>query len=102
MFGRGFHPSTEFDFNLYYYIMEKKNIWVVTNVVIGRVTLSVNTYALRWFDNLDDAKSFLENECKRLCKIGYEPSKFAHFDWGWSYESDYTITQVAISLALGD
>lgn len=82
--------------------MEKKCVWVVTNVVIGRVTLSVNTYALRWFDDLNEAKSFLKNEYRRLCTIGYEPSKFAHSDLGWSYESDYTITQVVISLAIGD
>lgn len=81
--------------------MEKESVWVVTQVVIGRITLSVNTYALRWFDSLNEAKSFIENEYNRLCTLGYKPSKFAHSDMGWTYKDDFEILQVMISLALG-
>lgn len=81
--------------------MEKKSFWIVTKVEIGRITLSVNTYALRWFDSLDEAKSFIENDCNRLCTLGYEPSKFTHSDMGWTYKDDFEILQEVISLALG-
>ena len=81
--------------------MEKKSVWVVTRVVIGRVTLSVNTYALRWFDDFSEAVSFLEDEYESFCKNGCEPSKFEHCEWGWTYKSDYIISQLVISLATG-
>ena len=81
--------------------MEKKSVWVVTNVVIGRVTLSVNTYALRYFDDIDEAKRFLEDEYRSLCKQGYEPSKFTFSYMGLTYKDDYMISQRVISLALG-
>ena len=81
--------------------MEKKSYWVVTRVDVGRVSFSVNTNALRWFDGLNEAKSFIENEYKRLCWQGYEPSKFEHSELGWTYKDDYVMTQVMISLALG-
>lgn len=79
--------------------MEKKSYWVVTWVVIGRVTLSVNTYALGWFDDLNEAKSFLEDWYKNLCAEGYEPSAFERNIWGWTYKSEYLVSQVMISLA---
>ena len=101
MFGRGLRPSTEFDCHFNIYIMEKESVWVVTYVAVGRVSLSVTTYALGWFNSLNEAKSCLENEYKELCTQGYEPSKFEHGELGWTYKSDYIITQVIISLALG-
>lgn len=82
--------------------MEKESYWVVTRVIVGRITFSVNTFALRWFDSLDEAKSFIENECNRLCTIGYKPSKFKHGNMGWTYEDDFQILQLVVSLALGD
>ena len=81
--------------------MEKKCVWVVTNVVVGRVTLSINTYALRWFDDIDEAKKFLEDEYRNLCEQGYEPSRFTFSYMGWTYKGDYTVTQRMINLALG-
>ena len=81
--------------------MEKKSVGVVTNVVIGRVSFSVNTYALRWFDDLNEANSFLENEYKSLGAQGYEPSGFERNVWGWTYKSEFLVSQVMISLALG-
>ena len=81
--------------------MEKKCVWVVTNVVIGRVTLYVNTYSLRWFDDLDEAKRFLEDEYRSLCEQGYEPSRFTFRCMGWTYKDDYIILHREISLALG-
>ena len=81
--------------------MEKKSVWVVTNVVIGRVTLSVDTYALRWFDDLDEAKRFLEDKYRSLCEQGYEPSRFTFRYMGWTYKDDYIVSQTVISLALG-
>lgn len=81
--------------------MEKKSFWIVTRVVIGRITLSVNTNALRWFDDIDEAKSFIENEYNKICTLGYEPSKFTHSYMGWTYKDDFEILQVVISLALG-
>lgn len=81
--------------------MEKESVWVVTRVIIGRVTLSVDTYAIGWFNSLNEARSFLEKEYERIITIGCEPSKFEHSDWGWTYKSDYIISQVVISLALG-
>ena len=81
--------------------MEKESIYVVTKVDVGLFSLSVNTYALRWFNNLYEAKCFLGNEYKRLCTQGYEPSKFAHSDMGWTYKDEFIMSQVVISLALG-
>lgn len=82
--------------------MEKKSFWIVTDVVIGRITLSVNTYARRWFNSIDEAKSFIEDEYNRLCTLGYEPSKFEHSDMGWTYKDDFQILQMVISLAIGE
>ena len=81
--------------------MEKKSFWIVTKVEIGRITSSVNTYALRWFDSLNEAKSFVENESNRIYTLGYEPSKFTHSDMGWTYKDDFEILQVVISIAFG-
>lgn len=79
--------------------MEKKSYWVVTRVDVGRVTFSVNTYALRWFDDINEAKSFLESEYNNLCAQGYEPSGFERNIWGWTYKSEFLVSQVMISLA---
>lgn len=79
--------------------MEKESFWVVTQVVVGRVTLSVNTFTLGWFNDFNEAKRFIEDEYKRHCTEGCEPSKFTHSDWGWTYKSKFFISQVMISLA---
>ena len=80
--------------------MEKKSVWVVTNVVIGRITLSVITYGLRWFDDIDEAKRFLEDEYRSFCEHGYEPSRFTFHHMGWTYKDDYMVSQYVISLAI--
>ena len=81
--------------------MEKKSVWVVTRVDIGLVSLSVKTYALRWFDSINEAKSYLEIEYEWLCGQGCEPSQFTHSDMGCTYKDEYIMSQVMISLALG-
>lgn len=79
--------------------MEKKSIWVVTLVVVRRVSLSVDTYALGWFNSFDEATSFLEIEYSRLCRLGYEPSRFLRNGCGWTYMSEFVMSQVIICLA---
>lgn len=79
--------------------MGKKNFWVITQVVVGRVTYSIDTYTIGYFDNFDKAKDFLKKKYNRLCNIGYEPSRFSHKDWGWTYKNDSFVEQVVISLA---
>ena len=79
--------------------MRKKNFWIITQVVIGRVSYSIDTYNLGYFYSFDKAKSFLEEKYNRLCNIGYEPSRFSHNDWGWTYKSETFVEQFVISLA---
>lgn len=79
--------------------MRKKNFWVITQVVIGRVSYSIDTYNLGYFNSFDKAKSFLEEKYNRLCNIGYEPSGFLRNDWGWTYKSETFVEQYVISLA---
>lgn len=79
--------------------MRKKNFWVVTQVVVGRVSFSIETYVLGCFDSFNEAKCCLEDKYIKLCKLGYETSKFARNDWELTYKSEFVILQVVINHA---
>lgn len=79
--------------------MKKKNVWVVTQVIVGRVSFTVDTYVIGWFHSLNEAKRFIEEEYKRLYKLSDEPSTISRNDWGWTYKSEFVISQMVISHA---
>ena len=82
--------------------MRKKNVWVVTQVIVGRVSFTVDTYVIGWFHSLNEAKRFIEEEYKKLYKLSSnEPSTISRNDRGLTYKSEYVISQIVINRATG-
>ena len=79
--------------------MTKKSLYVVTQTVVGLVTQSVDTFVLGYLEELDDVKNFLKNKYDRLCKLGYDTSRFEHTKIGLIYKSDYVINKFEIHVA---
>ena len=79
--------------------MDKKSLYVVTLVIVGRVSLTIDTFVLGYSETHDEAINLLQNEYDRLCKLGYEPSRFSHNKWGWIYTGCYVISKVEINIA---
>ena len=79
--------------------MINKTLYVVTQTVVGLVTQSVDTFVLGYLEELDDVKNFLKNKYDRLCKLGYDTSRFEHTKIGLIYKSDYVINKFEIHVA---
>lgn len=79
--------------------MEKKSLYVITQAVLGRFSQTVDTFVLGYSETHDEAVSFMKNEYDRLCKLGYEPSRFSRNQRGWVYKDEYVISTVEIHIA---
>lgn len=79
--------------------MNKESLYVVTQVLISSVSLTIDTFVLGYSETLDEAINLLQNEYDHLCKLGYEPSRFSHNKWGWIYTGYYVISKVEINIA---
>lgn len=79
--------------------MEKKSLYVVTQAVLGRFSQTVDTFVLGYSETYDEAFGLIQNEYDRLCKLGYEPSRFSHNQRGWVYLGEYVISTVEIHIA---
>ena len=79
--------------------MAKKSLYVVIQTVVGRVSLSVETFILGYSEELNEAKKLLKNKYDRLSELGYDTSRFEHTKRGWMYKSDYVINKFEIQIA---
>ena len=78
------------------FIMEKKNLYVVTQTIVGLDALSVDTFVLGYSEELEGAKSILKYKYDKLCEMGYDQKLFKHEKWTWCYKSESVIIMAEI------
>lgn len=76
--------------------MEKKNLYVVTQTIVGLDELSVDTFVLGYSEELEGAKSILKYKYNKLCEMGYNPKLFKYGKWTWCYKSESVILKAEI------
>ena len=76
--------------------MEKKNLYVVTQTIVGLDALSVDTFVLGYSQELEGAKSILKYKYDKLCEMGYDQKLFKHGKWTWCYKSESVIIMAEI------
>ena len=80
--------------------MVKKSLYVVTKTIVGRVSLTTDTYVLGYSNSREEAINLLLSEYEKTYELEYDPSKFVHNEIGWTYKSDFIITSVEIHVAI--
>ena len=79
--------------------MEKKNLYVVTQTIVGLSTLSVETFPIGHTEDLYMAKKLIEDEVDKLLKLGYEKSRFEFTKRGFIYKSDYVVSIIKMLIS---
>lgn len=79
--------------------MEKKNLYVVTQTIVGLATLSVDTFPIGHTEDLYIAKKLIEDEFDKLLKLGYEKSRFEFTKRGFIYKSDYIVSIIEMLIS---
>ena len=79
--------------------MKKKNLYVVTQTIVGLATLSVDTFPIGHTEDLHVAKKLIEDEYNKLLSLGYEKSRFDFNKRGFRLKSDYVVSIVEILIS---
>ena len=79
--------------------MEKKTLYVVTQTIVSRDTLSVDTYPIGHTENLYVAKRIIEDEFNKLMDLDYKNSSFEFNKRGFSFKTDYVISIVELLIS---